>query len=130
MQYYYLLSDRQRQQLLWSRCINTRGLPGANIPCDLFMEHLNRRLKIMLHNLGSNISPDAIQKAGKAIAPVQHVCTIFEQQTAPYLHSDHHSETTFGKDFDKVLHTLPCREGVYANQGKRVYNIQIQLYNY
>ena len=47
-QYYYKFSERERAQLLWSRCINTRGYPGANIPCDLFMEHLNRRLKTVI----------------------------------------------------------------------------------
>ena len=44
-QYHYNFSERQKAQLLWSRCINTRGYPGTNIPCDLYMEHLNRRLK-------------------------------------------------------------------------------------
>ena len=36
------LSKRKAAQLLWSRCVNTRGLVGCNIPCDLHMEHLNR----------------------------------------------------------------------------------------
>ena len=44
--YYYAFSERKKAQLLWSRCINTRGYPGTNIPCDLYMEHLNRRLKL------------------------------------------------------------------------------------
>ena len=38
-QYYYQLSDRQKMQLLWSRCVNTQGPQGYNIPCDLYMEH-------------------------------------------------------------------------------------------
>ena len=45
LQYYYKLSERQKAQLLWGRCVNTKGLPGCNVPCDLHMEHLNRRLK-------------------------------------------------------------------------------------
>ena len=102
MQYYYLFSDEQCQQLLCSRCMNTRGVIGPNIPCELYMEHLNRCLKTMLHNIGSNISPEAIRKAGMAIAPVQHICNTFKHQTVPYLHSNRH----FGKDFDKVLGTL------------------------
>ena len=24
-----------------TRCVNTNGRPGKNMPCDLFMEHLN-----------------------------------------------------------------------------------------
>ena len=36
-----LLSDRQANQLTWSRFVNTRGRRGCNIPCDLHLEHLN-----------------------------------------------------------------------------------------
>ena len=36
-QHAFLLPD----QLLWSRFINTHGVPGKNIPCNLYMEHLN-----------------------------------------------------------------------------------------
>ena len=38
----YLLSERLKQQLVWGRFINTHGLAGHNIPCDLYLEHLNR----------------------------------------------------------------------------------------
>ncbi len=41
-------SESQRTQFLWSRCINTRG---TNIPCDLHMEHLNRRFKSVLKGM-------------------------------------------------------------------------------
>ena len=81
-QYHYIVSEREKAQLLWSRCVNTRGVDGANIPCDLFMEYLNGRLKTVIRSMGANVTPATIQKAGKAIAPVQHVCQIFEQQTA------------------------------------------------
>ena len=57
----FLLSPRQSLQLKWSRTINTHGLPGKNIPCDLYMEHLNRESKSALSGLGSNIT-DKIQK--------------------------------------------------------------------
>ena len=72
-QFSYVFSDRLKAQLLWSRCINTRGIAGANIPCDLFMEHLNRRLKRVIHSMGANVSPAEIQKAGKSIASVHHM---------------------------------------------------------
>ena len=67
------------------------------------MEHLNRRLKIVLRNLGANVTPEAIQKAAKAITPVQHVCHIFEQQTATSMHSTFHSTP---KDLKTVLNLL------------------------
>ena len=52
VQYHYTLSDRQKAQLLWSHCINTRGIAGANIPGDLHMDHLNRRLKSVIRGMG------------------------------------------------------------------------------
>ena len=65
--YYYIHSDRQKKQLIWSRCINTQGRQGANIACDLHMEHLNRRLKNVLRGMSSNITPARVQRAGQSI---------------------------------------------------------------
>ena len=42
LQYHYLLSQRMRTQLMYSRFVNTHGIKGKNVPCDLHMEHLNR----------------------------------------------------------------------------------------
>ena len=96
---YYAFSDRQKAQLLWSRCVNTRGIQGANIPCDLFMEHLNRRLKNVIHSMGANVTPKAIVKAGRAIGTVSHVCQVFEEPTAGTMHSDRHSIPPLRKTF-------------------------------
>ena len=104
--YHYLLSNRQKKQFLWSRFINTKGGTGNNIPCDLHMEHLNRRLKSVLHGMGSNISPGRIQRAGQSIQVVQRVCDSFEKQTARRVHTDNHPYPAFGKDFEAVLKVL------------------------
>ena len=50
-QYLYQLSERQKEQLIWSHFVNTQGREGANIPADLHMEHLNRWLKTVLRNV-------------------------------------------------------------------------------
>ena len=42
LQYHYLMSERMKMQLLYSRYINTHGTQGKNIACDLHMEHLNK----------------------------------------------------------------------------------------
>ena len=106
LQYHYLLSDRKKAQLIWSRCVNTHGYPGANIPCDLHMEHLNRRLKTVIRNMGANVKPASIQKAGKALAPVYNICQRFELQTSRSIQSHHHPVPKFGKDFETVLKLL------------------------
>ena len=38
----YTLSERLKNQLIWGRFVNTKGRKGCNMPCDLFLEHLNR----------------------------------------------------------------------------------------
>ena len=36
IQYHYAFSERQRAQLLWSRCVNTKAYAGTNFLCDFF----------------------------------------------------------------------------------------------
>ncbi len=113
-QYHYVFSERQRMQLLWSRCINTKGHKGANIPCDLYMEHLNRRLKTVVRGMGSNVSPSKIQRAGETLQPIQNVCETFEKQTASQLHTDRHPYPSFKKDFKIILSTI-VENKVFSN---------------
>jgi len=118
LQYYYLFSERQKHQMLWSRCINTRGYKGTNIPADLHMEHLNRRLKIMMRNLGANIKPSSIEKAGRCIGVVQNVCHVFEEETSSKHSSDKHPIPKFKKDFQTILQLLD-EEQVFITLCKR-----------
>ena len=39
-QYHIVLPPRLAEGVKWSRFVNTCGLPGHNISCDLHMEHL------------------------------------------------------------------------------------------
>ena len=89
---------------MWSRTANTRGVQGYNMPCDLLMEHLNRRSKNMVGNMGGNVSPQTIVKAGKYLVLVQHVCSVFEGQTIERKVScDRHSFPSIEKDLKKVV---------------------------
>ena len=56
-----------------------------------------------MKNLGPNITPPAVVKAGKSIAAV-HVT--LEEQTSPSSPSYHHPYPRFGKDFSTVLSIL------------------------
>ena len=64
----------------------------------------------MIRGMGANVNAKSIQKAGRAIALVHHVCQQFEQQTANHLHSDYHPYPRFGKDFEMVLQVLDEEE--------------------
>lgn len=105
-QYYFTLSESEKIQLLWNRCVNTKGRQGTNIPCDLFMEHLNRRLKGVIRSMSGNVKPEVIKKASKAIGPVDHVCKIFENQTVTTELSDKHATPSFSKDLASILKVL------------------------
>ena len=64
------LPPRLASQLIWSRFVNTHGLPGKNIAGDLYMEHLNRLAKDAIRNLGANKTERAIERVGKAIGTI------------------------------------------------------------
>lgn len=101
------LPPRKVGQLLWSRCINTQGRVGCNIPCDLHQEHLNRRLKGILKGLGSNINSETVLRAGKTLAVVDKVCHSFEQQTSTAnMESGVHHTPGFNKDLTKIVNVL------------------------
>ena len=102
----YILSERKGMELMWSRTVNTKGRIGCNIPCDLHMEHLNRRLKTVLRNLGSNVNPTSISRAGKSLEVVHHVCEIFEEETSGISTTEYHPYPDFEKDLEKVLQAL------------------------
>ena len=71
LQLNYTLSPRQAAQLKWSRCINTTNIVGCNIPMDLHFEHLNKRLKCTMQNMGSNLTDNSVMLAAKCVQVVQ-----------------------------------------------------------
>ena len=72
-QYHFSLSERQRQQLLWSRFVNTHGVPGRNIALDLHMEHLNHVCKSAVGNLGANETAEGMKRFDKCVGVLAKV---------------------------------------------------------
>lgn len=106
LQCHHHLSERQSAELVWSRFINSRGGKGCNIPCDLHLEHLNRRLKTLIRNLGSNITGKTVVRASKSIGVIHHICELFEHETNVKRQHDKHPIPKYGKDFEMVLEEL------------------------
>lgn len=102
----FILSGRQSQQLLYSRFINTHGLPGKNISCDLYMEHLNRHLKDGLRALGANKTPNAIQRLARCIAPIEEMLSNFDSIMKVYKPSGMHKRLSADKDMAMVIKEL------------------------
>ena len=83
--------------LIQEASLDAIGLVGCNIPCDLHMEHLNRRLKTILRALGANITPATVVKAGQALATVHKVCQVFEAETSPFSLKFRYSQLTINR---------------------------------
>lgn len=106
IQYNFLLSPRQREQLVWSRFINTRGKPGENKSCDIHMEHLNRIVKAAIGGLSSNISPKSITRIGRCAGVLMKVCNQFDSVSAVVQRSGKHGGASLAKDVSKVTEEL------------------------
>ena len=116
----YLLSPRQSAELQWSRFVNTQGRQGCNVPVDLHMEHLNRRLKFALKDLHSNVTPKAINRIGRSLGVVSHICDTLEQTLHLTASSDSHTPPSTLKDFQLVLKCLQ-EEEVFQHKASRQY---------
>jgi len=101
-----LLSPRKVAELKWNRSINTVGRRGCNIPCDLHMEHLNKRLKMMIDNLGANITPSSVQRVAKSLGVVHAVCANFMKDLELNPNKNYHTVPSFNRDLEIILTEL------------------------
>uniref|UniRef100_A0A1X7TR30 DUF6589 domain-containing protein n=1 Tax=Amphimedon queenslandica TaxID=400682 RepID=A0A1X7TR30_AMPQE len=105
-QYHFLLSNRQKHQLIWGRFINVHGLPARNIPCDLYMEHLNRVVKEALKGLGANKTEKAMVYVGKAVGALDSVHKNYDYDNCINEGSGSHRAASFSKELRKVVKVL------------------------
>ena len=69
-----VLSPHLAYHILWDRFINTKGGMGKNIPCDLYNEHVNKLLKEVIANMGSNLTEVALRRAAQSVSAIQAIC--------------------------------------------------------
>ena len=118
LQVNHVLSPRQAAQVKWCRTVNTTNLKGNNIPMDLHLEHLNRRVKTTLRNMGSNV-----KLAAESVGIVTAICHVFERQSSSSkASSNKHFCPSFDKDFKLILNTLEEYD-VFTNRPGRQHNI-------
>ena len=89
VQYYYTLSPRLAEQMLWGCFVNSEGKIAHNISCDLHMEHLNRDIKGAINHLSANKSPKAILRAGKALHELTKILHHFDRLNGTVLSDNH-----------------------------------------
>ena len=118
-QYHLILPPRLAEQLKWSRFINTHGLPGHNISCDLHIEHLNRLAKTAINGLGANKSEKAIKRVGKAIGALTDSLENFDEVNNVPAESGAHSTRSSEKDLHKVIKQLVKSRVFNVTPGRR-----------
>ena len=104
---------RIAHELIWCRFINTRGVPGGNMPVDLYMEHLNRTLKDYLKGLGANVSEATIVQTSKSLRNLMEMTSHFDSICGIHPDSIYHTCKRYGKDLDMVLEELTTRSRVF-----------------
>ena len=83
-----------------------RGGAGNNIPCDLFNEHINKLLKYLIRNMGSNLTEFALQRAARSVTSLQQVCETFDVQSGVPWRTTAHSTRCDKDNFRKVVQTV------------------------
>ena len=90
-------------QIIWNRFVSVRGGTGNNIPCDLFNEHVNKQLKHIISNMGSNLTKSALQRAARSVTSLHQICERFYIQSGVPCETTVHSTRPDKEDVKKVV---------------------------
>jgi hypothetical protein len=101
-----MLSPQLAHEVMWHRFVNTRGGMGRNIPCDLYNEHVNKLLKEIIANMGSNLTKEALQRSARSVSALQAICSRFDQVSGVPVGTSAHSTYSDKKDIEKVITTV------------------------
>ena len=102
----FIFSPNLAHQVTWHRFVNVRGGAGNNIPCDLFNEHINKLLKHVIQNMGSNLTESSLQRAARSVTSLQKICETFDAQSGVPCRTTAHSTRSDKNDVRKVVRTV------------------------
>ena len=112
------LSPHLAHHILWDRFVNTRGRMGANLPCDLHNEHVNKLIKEILSNMGSNLTEEALQRAARSVTALQTICQSFDTQSGVPIGTSSHFTRSDAEDVAKVALVVRERKLLYPISGR------------
>ena len=98
-----VLSPNLAHQLKWHRFVNTQGGIGKNIPCDLYNEHVNKLIKTIIQNMGSNLTEQSLQRAVRCVSPLSAICKHFDAICHVPVTTTAHSSKSDMPDTAKVV---------------------------
>lgn len=127
MQYHCTFSERKAAQLKWSRFINTSGKQGGNIPCDLHLEHLNRRIKRLIRDMAPNASLEstsiypnnAVNRSCRSIGLLHDICNMFEQENHATVTQSNHNKPSFEKEVKLAADVLIEQDLFERHRGRK-----------
>ena len=122
-QHDFILSPRMAEQMLWSRFVNIRGVPGGNIPADLHNEHLNRNCKEAIKALGSNKTIYGVIRTGKALGTLSPTLLQFDKDNGIGATSGRHTRACTDQDRDEIVHELIKHAVFETHQRQQLKNI-------
>ena len=82
--------------------VNTHGGLGCNIPCDLQNEHVNKLLKCIISNMGSNLTESSLRCAARAVTTLETVGRVFDSETNVVVNTTAHNTRSDKTDVYKV----------------------------
>lgn len=100
------LSPHLSHHVIWDRFVNTRGGKGRSIPCDLHNEHINKHLKEIIANMGSNVTECALQRAARSVTALYRISKRFDERTNVPFETSAHSTRSDAHDLNKVVATV------------------------
>lgn len=98
-----ILPPQLSYELIWGRFVNSKGGMGNNIPSDLHNEFVNKDVKDIIKNMGSNITEDALHCAARSISKIKAVCCNFDEQSNIHTQLSAHTTKSSTKDIDKIV---------------------------
>ena len=110
------LSPNLAHQVMWHRFVNTKGGMGKNIPCDLYNDHMNRLIKHIIRNMGSNLTEASLQRAAQSVSTLHATCQTFDVETGVPYGTHAHSDT---QDVAKVVGVVMQSKLLTPTVGRR-----------
>ena len=111
-------SPNLAHQITWHRFVNTRGGAGNNIPCDLFNEHINKQIKHIIQNMGSNLTESALQRAARSVTSLHQICKRFDSESGVPITTTRHGSRSDIEDVRKVV-KIVLKSKLLAELGQR-----------
>lgn len=74
-------SPNLAHRITWHCFVNTHGGIGRNIPCDLYNEHVNKLIKLIMRNMGPYLTEESLKRAVRCVSPLHDICKSFDAAT-------------------------------------------------